>query len=184
VDVRVGRALLEADTGVLRETMTDAYRPPRRVREFVTLRDGTCRMFGCTRPAVFADIDHAVPWPRGATTPAGLSGLCRRHHRTKQQARWRYLLDADGVATWTSPTGVTRRTYPEAMYIPGHTPEQHPPAPRQPEPRQPEPQPDSPQPVPQQPEPRQPEHPGQQRPVTPTRSSRRSLDADVGPPPF
>jgi hypothetical protein len=116
-DVRVGRALLEAETGVLRETRSDAYRPPRRLREFIELRDGTCRMFGCTRPAVYADIDHAVPWPRGETTPAGLAGLCRRHHRTKQQPGWGYRLDPDGVVTWTSPTGVSRQTYPPALVL-------------------------------------------------------------------
>jgi hypothetical protein len=115
LDVRVGRALLAADSGVLRETVSDAYRPPRRMREFIELRDGTCRMFGCTRPAVHADVDHAVPWPRGQTTPAGLSGLCRRHHRMKHHPAWRFALDRDGIATWTTPTGVTRRTYPVAM---------------------------------------------------------------------
>jgi hypothetical protein len=117
-DMRVGRALLEAETGVLRETHNDAYRPSRGIREFVELRDGTCRMFGCTRPAVQVDLDHAVPWPRGTTRPSGLAGLCRRHHRTKQHPGWRYELDPDGVVTWTAPTGVTRSTYPSTASIP------------------------------------------------------------------
>ena len=104
VPTDIGRALLDARTGTLMESVTTAYRPPKAVTDFVTTRDGTCRMWGCNRPATTCDLDHARPWPNGPTTPTNLAGLCRRHHRLKQRRRWTYHLAPDGTATWTSPT--------------------------------------------------------------------------------
>ena len=103
VPTDIGRALLDARTGTLMESVTTAYRPPKAVTDFVTTRDGTCRMWGCNRPATTCDLDHARPWPNGPTTPTNLAGLCRRHHRLKQRRRWTYHLAPDGTATWTSP---------------------------------------------------------------------------------
>lgn len=117
-DVTMSRALLDADTGVLLETTSAAYRTPEAMRHFVTVRDGTCRMFGCTRAAVHVDVDHATPWPEGPTTPTNLAGLCRRHHRTKQHERWRYELAPDGACTWVSPSGQRRTTYPPLLRLP------------------------------------------------------------------
>ena len=118
VPTDIGRALLDARTGTLMETVTTAYRPSKNLTEFVTTRDGTCRMWGCPRPAVKCDIDHARPWPTGPTTPTNLGGLCRRHHRLKQQRRWTYQLAPDGTATWTSPTGRKRITQPDHAVLP------------------------------------------------------------------
>ena len=112
VPLEVGRALLDARTGAVLETTTSAYRPPRDVRAFVTTRDGTCRMWGCDRPALACDLDHARPWPTGPTSPRNLAALCRRHHRLKQRRRWVYRLDPDGTVTWTSPSGRRRTTEP------------------------------------------------------------------------
>ncbi|HET7762942.1 MAG TPA: DUF222 domain-containing protein, partial [Phycicoccus sp.] len=106
------RALLDAETGTLASTTAAAYRPPKALREFVTTRDGTCRMWGCTRRADHLDLDHTRPWPDGPTAPVNLAGLCRRHHRMKQHGKWRYRLDPDGTITWTSTTGRTRVTEP------------------------------------------------------------------------
>ena len=111
--VEVARAVLDADTGTLASTTTNAYRPPSGMRRFVTARDGTCRMWGCSRPATRADLDHVRPWPEGSTSPDNLVALCRRHHRMKQQGRWRYRLDASGTVTWCSATGRTRTTQPD-----------------------------------------------------------------------
>ena len=118
VPTDIGRALLDARTGTLMESVTTAYRPPKAVTDFVTTRDGTCRMWGCNRPATSCDIDHARPWPTGPTTPTNLGGLCRRHHRLKQRRRWSYHLAPDGTATWTSPTGTTRITLPDHAVLP------------------------------------------------------------------
>ena len=58
VPMDIGRAVIEAETGVLTSTTSPAYTPPRRMREHVTTRDGTCRMWGCTRPALHCDLDR------------------------------------------------------------------------------------------------------------------------------
>ncbi len=122
VPLEVGRALLDTRSGTMIESVTSAYRPPKAVTDFVTLRDGTCRMWGCSRPAAACDVDHARPWPAGPTSPANLAGLCRRHHRLKQRRRWAYRLDPDGTATWTSPTGRQRVTQPDHAALPPPAP--------------------------------------------------------------
>ncbi len=114
----VTRAMLDADTGTLASTTTRAYTPPKAVRGFVTTRDGTCRMWGCTKRAEYLDLDHVRPWPGGPTCPGNLAGLCRRHHRLKQQGRWRYTLSPDGTVTWAGPAGQVRVTEPQHRLLP------------------------------------------------------------------
>ena len=111
VPLQVGRALLDARTGTVLETSTTAYRPTTGITDFVTTRDGTCRMWGCDRPARSCDLDHVRPWPAGDTSPANLGGLCRRHHRLKQRGRWTYVLHPDGTVIWTAPSGKQRTTH-------------------------------------------------------------------------
>ncbi len=113
VGTQIGLALLDARTGTLLGTTRAAYRPDAEMRHFITIRDQRCRMFGCQLRAEHWDVDHAVAHPRGPTSPTNLAGLCRRHHRAKQRRGWRYHLRPDGVATWQSPTGAIRVTYPE-----------------------------------------------------------------------
>ena len=112
VPTDIGRALLDARTGALIGVGDQRLPTPRAMKDFVATRDGTCRMWGCTRPAMACDTDHARPWPAGRTTPTNLGGLCRRHHRLKQRRRWVYQLDPDGTVTWTSPNGKRRMTSP------------------------------------------------------------------------
>jgi hypothetical protein len=57
--------------------------PSAKLRIAVNARDGTCRVPTCSRPAMECDLDHEQPHPRGPTTGANLSPLCRRHHRIK-----------------------------------------------------------------------------------------------------
>jgi hypothetical protein len=111
--MKVARAVIEAETGTLASLTTKAYRPPKAIADFVTTRDGTCRMWGCSRAAERCDVDHARPWPDGETTPTDLEALCRRHHRFKQQNRWRPVLQPDGTLTWRGPNGATRTTEPQ-----------------------------------------------------------------------
>jgi hypothetical protein len=125
VPLEVGRALLDARTGTVVETMSAAYKPPRAIADFVKTRDGTCRMWGCTRPARSCDTDHARPWPAGSTTPRNLGALCRRHHRLKQRRRWAHELHPDGSVTWTSPRGRRRTTLPDHMIWPPASPDPH-----------------------------------------------------------
>ncbi|NNM48027.1 HNH endonuclease signature motif containing protein, partial [Knoellia koreensis] len=69
-------------------TPVRSYAMPTRMQRLVRLRDGHCRFPGCTIAARFCDLDHVVPWPIGATDPANLICLCRRHHRIKQRRGW------------------------------------------------------------------------------------------------
>lgn len=100
------------------------YRPATALDEFVRMRDLTCRFPNCDRPAEACDIDHAIPWPFGATHPSGLRCLCRKHHLLKTfwtgKGGWRDEQSPDGTIVWTSPTGRTYTTYPGSrMVFPG-----------------------------------------------------------------
>jgi hypothetical protein len=68
----------------------------------------------CPHDAVWADLDHVVPHNQGgATACENLCCLCRRHHRLKTRARgWSFTVAPDGALAVTTPSGVTRTTYP------------------------------------------------------------------------
>ena len=118
LETKVSRALLDARTGTLVETSNPRYVITDSMREFVNARDETCRMWGCNRRIRGtslehgADLDHAIPWPAGPSTPANLSGLCRHHHLLKHSPRWTHELHPDGTAEWVSPGGVSAVTFP------------------------------------------------------------------------
>ncbi len=87
------------------------YRPGARLARWVRLRDRRCRFPGCRRPASTADLDHTIPWPRGATSEANLHALCRTHHRLKTHTGWRVETLTGHTLQWTSPRGHTYTTY-------------------------------------------------------------------------
>ncbi len=97
------------------------YRPSTALEEFVRNRDLTCRAPGCDRSAVFADIDHTVPYPGGLTHPGNLKCYCRIHHLIK--TFWPGFTDrqlADGTVVVTTPTGHTYTTKPaSSLFFPG-----------------------------------------------------------------
>ena len=66
----------------------------------------TCVFPHCTRPAVFCDDEHPVPWPQGPTASHNQAPVCRRHHRAKTHHRWSYVVLTPGLYLWTSPTGL------------------------------------------------------------------------------
>jgi len=83
-----------------------AYRPPPRIAELVTARDGTCRYPPCRRPAEQCDLDHDVPYDQGGLTcPCNIGGKCRQHHQLKQHPRWSVTQPAPGIFRWTTPSG-------------------------------------------------------------------------------
>lgn len=95
--------------------------PPGDMRRFIQLRDQTCRLPGCTRPATRSEIDHAIEWRNGGETAVdNLLTLCVGHHHVRHGDRWTYALHPDGTAEWTTPTGRTRTTRPPAL--PGAAP--------------------------------------------------------------
>jgi hypothetical protein len=100
------------------------------MRELVILRDRHCVFPGCNVDARGCDLDHLEPYvrldhggPPGQTHPQNLACLCRRHHRAKTFAGWRYRrlppATADDAADqpaptyeWTSPHLRTYRVTP------------------------------------------------------------------------
>ena len=103
------RLLADPSTGTLTDLAERQYRPSTKLDRAVRTRDVTCRFPGCRRAALGAgtgtDLDHPVPWPKGATSAGNLAVLCRRHHRLKHSPGWAVELHADGTMIWTTPTG-------------------------------------------------------------------------------
>jgi hypothetical protein len=84
----------------------DSYEIPDRLRRRVRLRDHHCAHPHCVKPAIACDLDHHQPYAQGgATCPCQLVPLCRRHHRAKTFAAWRYAIIRPGTYLWAGPTG-------------------------------------------------------------------------------
>jgi len=104
-----------ADCDHRRETA--GYRPSRRLRHLIKVRNPTCTAPGCRRQAVNCDDDHTIPYGQGGRTcECNLAPLCRRHHRTKQAQGWHLEQPRPGVLRWTAPHGrsyvTTAEPYP------------------------------------------------------------------------
>ena len=84
------------------------YRPSRRQRRDLDLRDAGCTFPGCGVPAAWTDAHHVEPWPAGATELGNLVLACRRHHGYVHRHGWSVELAEDGWTRWTSPAGTTR----------------------------------------------------------------------------
>jgi hypothetical protein len=112
------RAWVTDAAGTIVATGARAYVPTEAIARLVRAREPHCRFPGCRRPANRCDLDHAIPWPRGSTTPDNLGPLCRRHHNLKTHGGWQLLPEAsssdppDGTPaatagwTWRTPSGV------------------------------------------------------------------------------
>jgi hypothetical protein len=95
-----------ASSGCAHEQASLAYRPPPRLREFVTARDVTCRFLTCRQPVWRCDLDHSVPFDQGGLTcSCNLGGLCRFHHQVKQHQGWELTQPVPGTFAWTTPAG-------------------------------------------------------------------------------
>jgi hypothetical protein len=96
----------------------DRYRPSTALQEFVRTRDLTCRFPGCDRPAEYADIDHTVAWPAGATHPGNLKCYCRKYHLVKTfWEGWTDRQDPDGTVVITNPSGLSYTTKPFSQLL-------------------------------------------------------------------
>jgi hypothetical protein len=84
---------------------------------FIRCRDLTCRFPQCDKPATHCDIDHTVPYPRGATQASNLKCLCRVHHLFKTFLGWRDRQHPDGTVDWLSPTGQKYTTHPGSRLL-------------------------------------------------------------------
>ena len=113
------RLVTDPVTGYLLDYGRTAYRPPKRLLDYLLARDRVCAMVGCNRPAVVCDADHGVPYGRGGRTSAeNMLMLCRRHHRMKTFGRWRPRREADGAIVWVSATGHEYRQKPRSQLDP------------------------------------------------------------------
>ncbi|MGV9799674.1 DUF222 domain-containing protein [Mycobacterium sp. NPDC003449] len=97
------------------------YRPSAKLAAFVRLRDMRCMFPGCGVAAQHCDLDHAIPWPQGATHPGNLGPKCRSHHLLKTfpaaEGGWTDVQHPDGSHTWTAPTGHTYSTTPYSRIL-------------------------------------------------------------------
>jgi Domain of unknown function (DUF222) len=106
----------EAAGGCAHQDESPAYRPPPRLREYITARDVTCRFPPCRQPAWRADLDHTRPWDDGGRScRCNFGGGCRRHHQLKQHPRWRLEQIRPGVFSWTTPAGRIYTTGPDTQ---------------------------------------------------------------------
>lgn len=91
----------------------DRYRPSKRQRLFLQLRDEQCRFPGCRRIAQKSDIDHTIPYAEGGPTClCNLEHLCTRHHTLKHDTDWSVEQLPGGVLRWTAPTRRVHLTRP------------------------------------------------------------------------
>ena len=85
---------------------SESYEIRGRFAERNHLLHHTCVFPWCTRPARDCDHDHRVPFDAGgASCDCNIAPLCRRHHRLKTHAGWRYTLLETGVFLWSEPHG-------------------------------------------------------------------------------
>lgn len=99
-------------TGTVTDYTVAGYRPDEQLRALLSVRDVTCRFPGCTRNAVWCDVEHCDPHDEGGATSCANCGLmCRRHHRRKTHDGFSYVrLDpATGETLWQTPLGFLYR---------------------------------------------------------------------------
>ncbi|TXH40877.1 MAG: HNH endonuclease, partial [Actinobacteria bacterium] len=129
------RLLLTDADGLVTAVSSRTYTPSAAVARLVRAREATCRWPGCTRSSESCDLDHTIPYPDGATIPANMGPLCRRHHNLKthhgytltnlpptdDRQREREPGNDDGgppgsLSTawrWTTPAGLTHTRHPQ-----------------------------------------------------------------------
>jgi hypothetical protein len=130
--IGMGDALtLAADTPELIRILThpitgmvltvDSYRPSKKLRRFLRIRDGRCRFPVCNRPPGRTEIDHTFDWDYGGKThPDNLECLCKGEHLLKHHSAWKVRQVSPGVLEWTSPLGQRITDLPDTD-IPGST---------------------------------------------------------------
>ena len=69
-------------------------------------RDGGCVFPGCDARVMWCDVHHCIHDEQGgATDLCNLVCLCRHHHGLAHRKGWSVLVDGDGWAIFTSPSG-------------------------------------------------------------------------------
>jgi hypothetical protein len=110
------RLLTHPETGAVLSVGRDSYRVPQDLKNWLQIRDVTCRFPGCSRHASQCEIDHTHDWAHdGQTRHDNLAHLCKSHHILKHKSDWQVAQARDGTGnlTWTSPAGRNYTTKPE-----------------------------------------------------------------------
>ncbi|MDQ1575639.1 MAG: hypothetical protein QOH55_789, partial [Microbacteriaceae bacterium] len=110
------RLLTQPETGAVLSVGRDSYRVPQDLKNWLQIRDVTCRFPGCSRHAARCEIDHTQDWAHdGQTRHDNLAHLCKSHHILKHKSDWQVTQARDGTGnlTWTSPAGRNYVTEPE-----------------------------------------------------------------------
>ncbi len=94
------RAWITDASGAVVATGVSGYAPSAAIARLVRAREPECRMPGCRQPADRCDLDHAIAYPAGPTSPTNLGPLCRRHHVLKTHMGW--TLEPQPVGSVTS----------------------------------------------------------------------------------
>jgi hypothetical protein len=91
----------------------DRYRPSKKQKLFLQVRDRHCRFPGCRRPAQTCDIDHTIPYAQGGPTClCNLEHFCTRHHTVKHDTAWSVEQLPGGILRFTAPTRRVHTTRP------------------------------------------------------------------------
>ena len=121
------RILCDPATGTATDVST-TYRPPRRIAELCSVRDGHTSRFP-TSGARTIELDHVVefdhhePAAGGRTTSANLASSGKRDHQAKTDRLLRVSGDANEVLTYSTGTGHTYRSRPHRYLPPPPTPD-------------------------------------------------------------
>jgi hypothetical protein len=110
------RLLTHPETGAVLSVGRESYRVPQDLKNWLQVRDATCRFPGCSRHAARCEIDHTRDWAHdGQTRHDNLAHLCKSHHTLKHNTDWHVAQARDGTGnlTWTSPAGRDYTTEPE-----------------------------------------------------------------------
>jgi hypothetical protein len=107
------RILVDDCRGTFLPLPADRYSPTPAMLQHLRLRNGTCAVPGCTRPASWAseadhieEFDHAHPERGGRTELENIHLLCWQHHQDKTAG----LLDPTRIPTPADEPGRTRWT--------------------------------------------------------------------------
>ncbi len=107
------RILTHPETGAVLSVGRDSYTVPKDLRNWLQVRDETCRFPGCNRLAINCDLDHSLDWQHdGESRHDNLAHACEGHHQLKHHTRWAVEHTGDGQLKWTSPSGHEYTTQP------------------------------------------------------------------------
>jgi hypothetical protein len=93
------------------------------LREFIRLRDRTCRLPGCNTPAERCEVDHSIRHADlGVNSRENTAALCKYHNLMRERSGWDLEQPVQGTLVFTSPEGRKYVTVPEAYIEPESAP--------------------------------------------------------------